>query len=101
MGEHDWGNLAPADVEERVNFVHQNIISIRERCFPLIKRKIRSTDDLWIDDAVRKKITQRKSAFRSAGGVRTRDWKELKAESVAMIAERKRTYYEHECKKLT
>ena len=97
----DWCSVLPLDPNDRVTLLHQNITAIKDRCFPLAFFKIRSTDDPWVDEAVRKKIQQRRDAFQTAGGVRTASWRALKSESNKMIVERKAAYYKKECDKLT
>lgn len=67
MRETDWNAILPSDAGRRVAYFHANSTAIRDRCFPMAHFKVCSTDDPWIDEAVRKKIQQRKDCFRNAG----------------------------------
>ena len=100
FNEIDWESVLPMDHCQRARVFHENIQQLNDRCFPIRQHKYRSTDDPWIDDQVRKKIEQRKSAFETEEG-RGPNWKELKEESVKMIRVRKKKYYEKECEKLS
>ena len=100
MKNTPWQEILPRDPEDRIACLHQNIIALKDRCFPLAHVKIRSTDDPWVDEAVRKKIAQQQDVYKLAGCKRTEDWKKLKKESDGIIATRKKRYYKEECDKL-
>ena len=93
----DWEGLLPEDPGARAEYLHKNIVALKDRCFPMAHFKIKSTEDPWIDEAVRKRIEQRRTSFKTADGVRTDSWRDIKKESDAIIADRKKKYCQRMC----
>ena len=60
--------------------------------YPTKQKKVRNTDDPWIDDAIRKKIRSRKRTFDRQ--FRSDKWKEKKYLTNKMISEAKAAFYE-------
>ena len=93
--EHIKDNM---NLDQRTQTMHDVLMGLVNRCFPIRSNKVRSTDDPWIDEATRKAIQRRKQVyydFQRAG-----DWKELKATTADMIKRRKTRYYEREVNRL-
>ena len=63
---------------------------------PFKERKIRSTDDPWISDNIQSLIRRRKRVFKKQG--RSAKWRKIKTKTDRMICERKKKYYDAECK---
>ena len=78
--------------------LHEIIEKLMDKFLPFKERKIRSTDDPWVNDNIRSLIRRRKRVFKKQG--RSPKWREIKKKTDRMINERKRKYYEKECLKL-
>ena len=72
----DWDKL-DCTTDDIVNQLHHHIQTITNECFPLKSHKVRSTDDLWIDEETRKMIERRKDLF-SNKGRESNDWRQVK-----------------------
>ena len=97
--ETDWSFDDKATISSVAADLHKKIADITNECFPYKHHKVRSTDDPWIDDAVRQKIRFRKRIF-SREIKRTKEWHDLKKITDMMIKRRKQEYYKKECEKL-
>ena len=78
MRKADWATRDGESAQQTTERLHKNIIDIVNKHLPWRNFKIRSTDDPWIDEPMRKKIRQRKEVFKRDQG-RSKDWRELKA----------------------
>ena len=78
--------------------LHSIVKSVTDECFPWRTRKIRSTDDPWIDDEIRRAIRTRRRRFKKAR--RSRKWREAKEVTKELIRTAKKKYYENAVDKL-
>ena len=83
---------------EMTRIFHNTINTITDECFPEQTRKIRSTDDPWIDDNIRREIRRRKRCY----GKRERSgrWQQLKETTDNLIREAKKNFYNDAVEKL-
>ena len=96
----DWeaviGNTTcPSEMTERL---HSTTMSIINRCLPWQERRIRSTDDPWITDEIRRAIRKWKRRFRKYQ--RSSKWQQVKEETEALIKKSKSEYYQKSVDKL-
>ena len=96
----DWTGLlssieCPSEMTNVLHGVTQDLI---DRCFPEKTHKIRSTDDPWIDDNIRRAIRRRKRCYKNHR--RSNKWVDLKMESDNLIKESKAKYYADAVEKL-
>ena len=86
----DWerllGGVESPDI--MTGILHQTIDDLTNECFPWRDRKIKSTDDPWITDDIKKVIRRRKRKYCKQH--RSLAWKEIKEESDRMIRESRR-----------
>ena len=85
-------------VDEKVESFHKAVESLKDKWFPLVTSKIRSDEDPWISDAIRKLIIVRDKEFRRTG--RGKKWRDLKCLVRKRIAESREAYYERETEKI-
>ena len=97
----DWASLVNniPDPTDLTVAIQEKIEELNNTYFPWKRRKIRSTDDPWITDKVRRAIRRRNRAYTKTMK-RTDRWKLLKHHTNQLIAEEKLKYYEREEKKL-
>ena len=69
-----------------------------DECLPIQTRKIRSTDDPWITDEIKRVIRKRKRRHKK--GHRNNRWREAKEESDHLIKREKKIYYDKAIAKL-
>ena len=79
------------DAEEKANALVEELDSIMTKAYPVVTKKIRNTDDPWINDEIRKKIKSRKELFEREH--RSAAWKELKRGTNKMIKDAKHNFY--------
>ena len=89
----DWEGLlsnitCPSEMTEAL---HRTVTEISDRCLPWRDRKIRSTDDPWITDEIRRAIRQRQRRF--AKYRRSHKWQEVKDHTNKLIKESKQNFY--------
>lgn len=75
-----------------VNILHEIINRITDECIPWKTWKVRSTDDPWISDDIRRAIRRRKRCYRK--NKRSSRWAALKAEKTKIIREAKEAFYQ-------
>ena len=73
--------------------MQNKVDALTDECFPWRTRKIRSTDNPWIDDHIRRAISRRKRQYKK--GQRSVKWKKVKTEMDDMIKKAKREFYDH------
>ena len=97
----DWKSIVSAhdNIHDAMCAVQNRIEDPNDKHFPWKSRKIRSTDDPWINDKVRRAIRRRKRAY-DKNKKRSARWKILKRHTDDLIAEEKFKYYEKEERKL-
>ena len=78
--------------------LHEITMRITNSCLPWRTRKIRSTDDPWITDEIRRAIQKRMRRYKKAK--RSVRWKEAKEESDKLLKEAKIEYYNKAVDKL-
>ena len=86
----------PSAMTERL---HQITTDLNDRYFPLKKRKIRSTDDPWISDEIRREIRRRMRLFGT--NRRGPKWIEAKKRTDKLIKDSKSQYYAQVVTRLT
>lgn len=93
-GKINWedllGNVSCPD--QMVEMLHSKMNELNDRFFPMRKRKIRSTDDPWITEEIKRVIRKRKRRFDKHH--RGPQWKVVKAETVRLMKESKSKYKE-------
>ena len=72
--------------------LHEITNMLTEECFPWKYRKIRSTDDPWITDEIRRAIRRRKRKFKKYR--KTKPWRIVKEETEKLIRDAKMEFYE-------
>ena len=94
--EKEIGNMeCPSQMTDRL---HAIVIEATDRHLPLRHRKIRSTDDPWINDEIRRAIRRRKRKYNRQ--LRSPEWQSLKEATRTMIKESKQEYYNDAVEKL-
>lgn len=95
----DWINAQNWDIvrnENDPNLMAKKLVKLLDliitEAYPVKHRKIRSTDDPWITDAIRKIIKDRMDVFKKKK--RSARWKVIKKESACMIKDSKKEYYQ-------
>ena len=96
----EWERLignteCPSEMTVRVQ---SKITEITDRCFPWQDRKIRSTDDPWITDEIRRSIKTRRRRYSKYH--RGQKWREAKKNTNTMIKNSKQEYYQKELEKI-
>ena len=95
--EERFGNIKCASA---LTDIFQGVVgTLVDKHFPIRTRTVKSTDDPWINDRIRRLIRRRKKEYRKNG--RSLRWKRLKAECEREIAAAKKDYYNGECTKMT
>ena len=88
----EWDDVMLEDCPSKmVNIFNKRLDEIVNYSFPLKTKKIKNTDDPWIDDNIRKEIKLRKRIYARYG--RSNKWHEQKRKTNALIKESKRKYY--------
>ena len=87
-------------VDDPTNLIQQKIEDLNNKHFQWKERKVRSTDDPWITDKIRRAIKRRNRAYEKNKKKRGDRWKIFKRHTNELISEEKLKYYEHEEKKL-
>ena len=72
--------------------LHGIITELTDKCFPWQNRRIRSTDDPWITDEIRRAVRTRMRKFKKFQ--RSRKWQAVKEETDLLIKEAKADYYQ-------
>ena len=83
--------LANKTVNQKVESFNMTLSDLMNKFFPLKYHKVRSTDNPWISQAIRRKIRARKKIFRKHG--RNKKWKRMKARTDQAIRRKKEDYY--------
>ena len=78
--------------------LHRIITELTNKCFTWQNRRIRSTDDPWIMDEIRRTVRRRMRKFRKYQ--RSRKWQVVKEETDLLIKEAKADYYQKAMDKL-
>ena len=73
FSEINWETLLgdTEDPSEMTIRMHEKVTAITDECFPWRTRKVRSTDDPWIDDHIRRAIKRRMRQYKK----NKRSWK--------------------------
>ena len=75
----------------------ERLDAMMNEAFPEKQKKIKSTEDPWITDHIRKQITDRKKIYNKQD--RSPDWKKMKAFTNKLIKDSKHEYYANFTKK--
>ena len=97
----DWEDLIgeDQDVDSMTTKLHRVISRLTDHHFPLKKRKIRSTDDPWINDQIRHAIQRRMRTYKKYK--RVPKWIQAKALTDDLIKAAKSEYYTAAVRKLS
>ena len=96
----DWSYLEGLSCSTEITELFQTrIIGLVDRFFPVITRKVKSSDDPWITDYIRKLIRLRAKEYRKNG--RSLRFKCYDRDIKEEIAKQKKLFFERECAKLT
>lgn len=98
MKTQNWERMLQADVNEKTRIFHNVIEGLKDEFFPYKVSKIRSDEDPWITDHIRRRIRARDEEFRTGG--RGESWRKLKEEVRREMANSKSAYYEREVEKI-
>ena len=91
LAHKDWGELFRAEgSNEKASVYQREVVGAMEACFPLVKMRRKSTDPPWINNAIRKKLQQRRGVYWREG--RSAKWKRLKKITESMINKRRARY---------
>ena len=94
---HDWREVLEASGSEEKAAAYQSTLNEAiGRCFPLKKRKKKSTDLPWMTRSIIKQIEDRKALFVREGGKRTEAWKQEKKRTNELIKKSKRGYMDNQ-----
>ena len=95
----DWSEIEKiADIDDKVDWLHNVVENFKNECFPYKTIKIRSDEDPWITEHIRKLIRKRDAAFRE--GKKSDAWKTLKWEVRDKMRDAKKAYYDREVEKI-
>ena len=87
--ESEIGSLdCPSEMVKRL---HEITIDATDKCFPLKTRRVRSTDDPWITDEIKRAIRTRKRRYKKWD--RGPKWQSAKDHTNSLIKESKRDFY--------
>ena len=100
MNEIDWeSELQNCVTSSAAAQCLTEVVSVlMDRCFPFKKKKIKSTDDPWITDPIRRVIKRRSSTFKHEGKSENYFWWKNLAEE--MISGSKKAFYDREVDKI-
>ena len=94
---YEWEEVFQAEGAERKAEEYQRALTVAiEDCFPLKKRKKKSTDLPWMTRSIIKQIEDRKELYVREGGVRTDEWKAEKKKTNDLIKKSKRGYMDNQ-----
>ena len=97
--EETWESVFAAEkIGEKVTELHRLVEKYKDMCFPFKKSRIRSDEDPWISDHIRRMIKQRNRAFFRVG--RTQPWKDLRDNVRLQMEQAKCAYYDREVEKI-
>ena len=85
-------------VDDKTEWLHSTIERFKDVCFPFKTRRIRSDEDPWITEHIKKRIKSRDRIFRENG--RENVWKSARDEVREKISNSKKAYYEREVEKI-
>ena len=95
----DWSEIEKEDgVEKKTAFLHNKIEGLKDLCFPMKRTRIRSDEDPWITDHIRKLTKKRNATFQQDG--REESWKVLRDEVRDKMELSKKAYYDREVDKI-
>lgn len=96
----DWQSAigSTEDPSEMTEELHRITMRITDECLPWRERKVRSTDDPWITDEIRRAIRRRKRRY--SKWHRGPKWRLVKDETDLLIKESKTDYYKSSVDKL-
>ena len=95
--ESEIGDMTdPSMMTERLHSITERL---NDTHFPWREVRFKSTDKPWITEQVKRKIRQRKRAYKKKADKSTR-WRKLKAETKTLIAKNKKIHYEKAASKL-
>lgn len=95
----DWSYINNfIGAESKCAFLHEKIEEFKDICFPIKKSRIRSDEDPWITDHIRKMIKKRNATFQSDG--REERWKNMRDNVRLQMERSKRAYYDREVEKI-
>ena len=95
----DWSELSHmATADEMTDFFHMKIEQFKAECFPLKKSRIRSDEDPWVTDHIRRCVKKRNLMFRYDG--RGERWKTLRDDVRLKLENAKNAYYDREVEKI-
>ena len=86
------------DPSDMVRILHEKTDELNDDLFPLRRRKIKTTDDPWINEEIKKAIRRRKRRFKRHK--RGPQWRIVKSETDDLIKASKREYYDSALMKL-
>ena len=89
----DWNPVLLAEnATDKVNALNNIITSLIDNCFPLKTITIKSSDQPWYNNGIRKAVKKRKRHFKRYG--RDKRWHELKKKTEQLIENAKQKFYE-------
>ena len=95
----DWSQIYRIETpNEKVEFLHREIERMKDVCFPIKRTRVRSDEDPWITDYIRRLIKRRNSMFRV--DARGEKWKKMRDQVREKIQLSKNAYYEREVEKI-
>ena len=90
--EQDWQTVYTSkDANDKASGLVTLLNEAMNSCYPTVWKKIKTTEDPWIDDHIRKKIKNRKRTFKRED--RSNAWKIEKKFTNDLIKAAKRRYY--------
>ena len=99
IDNYDWRELYEyQSAEEKTNYLHEVIEKFKAECFPMKRSRIRSDEDPWVTDHIRKRIKERNKTFQLLG--RGEEWKMLRDEVREKLSDSREAYYEREVEKI-
>ena len=98
--ELDWeeliGNIDCPSQMTRV--MHETVATLMDKFLSWIERKVKSNDDPWITDEIRRALRRRYRKYKKSH--RSNKWKDLKRATDDMIRESKHSFYDEAVAKL-
>ena len=96
---YDWNEMeAIVGVDKKTEFFHAVIEKMKDECFPLVRSRIRSDEDPWVNERVRAWIKKRNSIFQLQ--VRDVVWKSARDEVRNELKRARKFYYDREVEKI-
>ena len=95
----EWNTVFNAEmIDDKTSEMHRIIELYKDECFPYKTSRVRSDEDPWITDHIRKLIRKRDGVFRWEG--RNRNWKLARDLVRTRMQESKEAYYDRELEKI-